>query len=151
MKPWVHAGNFIWNIDCSVGQHAQNSLAADVMYAQWYYSLAARNPNPNIDQNRRRIYQAVRVTGTCSGRPDDPLVAAILAQQEVLQHVPIDGKLSVAKGDGKIDGSHAFFVFRLGARFAEMFNQVWPRLDLIPECPSPVREAALAALPSIKR
>jgi hypothetical protein len=152
VKPYLHpAGhgivNFQWNIDCSVGKNADNTLITDVSYIQWYYKLAAQNPKTPPD--RRAIYQNVEVTGHCSGTGDDPLSAAIWAHQEALQHPEIDGKISVAHGStGKI-GSSAFFVLRLGARLADMFPNVWPRLDLMPGCPASVAQASRQAVPQL--
>jgi len=150
MKPYLlPAGNsyhFQWNLDCSVGKGGANSLACDVSYIQWYYTLAAVHPLTPPD--RRAIYQKVRVSGTCRGTDDDPLVAAIFAHQRALSHPQVDGRISVAQGSGKV-GESAFFVFRLGARFANMFPLVWPRLDLIPTCPSTVAQAVRDAIPSV--
>lgn len=150
MKPYLHragsTAHFQWNLDCSVGMGGQNSLATDVMYIQWYYTLAAAHPM--TPQNRKDVYSKVAVTGTCSGRGDDPLVKAILAHQQALTHPVIDGRISVATGDGKV-GANAFFILRLGARLSDMFPQAWPRLDLIPRCPPAVAQAVREAVPRV--
>ena len=140
--------HYQWNIDCSVGLAAQNNLPCDVSYIQWYYTLAA--VNVLTPQDRRAIYSKVAITGACSGRADDPLVAAITAHQTALKHSTIDGKISVAKGTGKL-GTDAYFVLRLGARLADMFPQAWPRLDLIPHCPPSVAETVLKCVPRIRK
>ena len=150
MRPYVHSAgstvHFQWNLDVSVGRRGTNSLRSDVSYIQWYYVLAAIHPLTPPD--RRAIYRAVEITGSCDGSENDPLVASIFAQQRALSHPQVDGKISVASGDGKV-GSSAFFVLRLGARFAEMFPQQWPRLDQIPRCPDSVKAAMRAAVPNI--
>lgn len=149
MKAYLHPDgdhfDFLWNVDCSVGRGGQNTLLADVSYIQWYYTLAAENPQTPPD--RRAIYGNVSITGKCNGTDSDPLVQAILTHQRALSHPQIDGKISVATGSGKI-GSSAFFVLRLGARFAKMFPREWPRLDLIRRCPPDVARASLAAIPN---
>lgn len=152
MKPYLHsAGNishFQWNIGCSVGKGGTNTLVADVSYIQWYYTLAAEHPL--TPEDRKVIYRQVQVTGFCRGTADDPLVAAIFAHQQALNHPEIDGKISVAHGSGKI-GASAFFVFRLGARLANMYPDVWPRLDLIQRCPATVAQAVREAIPRVSR
>jgi hypothetical protein len=150
MRPYLHAAgagvHFQWNLDTSVGKGGQNSSLADVSYIQWYYTLAARfHLTP---EDRKAIYRKVQVTGNCRGTDDDPLVAAIIAQQRSLNHPQVDGRVSVAQGSGKI-GESAFFVFRLGARLASMHPHAWPRLDLIPECPPAVAAAVRACIPTI--
>jgi hypothetical protein len=149
MKPYLHpAGklfHFQWNLDCSVGKGAANSLACDVSYIQWYYTLAATNPL--TPEDRKAIYRKVAVTGTCRGVDADPLVAAIMTHQRALGHPQVDGRISVAHGSGKI-GSSAFFILRLGARLANMYPKVWPRLDLIPGCPALVAQAVRESIPS---
>jgi hypothetical protein len=138
--------HFQWNVDCSVGRGGLNNLIADVSYIQWYYSLAAENPLTPAD--RQEVYKKVVVNGHCNGTDDDPLVAAITVHQRALDHFQIDGKISVATGSGKV-GATAFFVLRLGARFANMFPQQWPRLDLIRRCPASVAQAVKAAIPHV--
>lgn len=153
MKAYVyHVGNtfvFQWNLDCCVGYHGANSVPSDVSYIQWYYTLAAEFPL--TPEDRRAIYRQVRVTGFCRGTDDDPLVAAIFAQQRAFSapaHPVIDGQISVAQGSGKI-GAAAFHILRLDARLASMYPNAWPRLDMIPKCPALVAQAVREAIPSI--
>lgn len=150
VKPYLHpageAIHFQWNLDRSVGKGGANNWAADVMYIQWYYTLAAQHAL--TPQDRKIIYRQVRVNGICRGTDDDPLVAAIHAHQQALNHPQIDGRISVAQGNGKI-GASAYFVLRLGARLANMYPNQWPRLDLIPNCPILVAQAVRQAIPSV--
>lgn len=150
MKPYLHQGgsftHYQWNVSSSVGKGGQNNQPADVSYVQWYYTLAAAHQLTPPD--RKAVYQKVSISGTCRGTADDPLVAAITAHQTALKHPVIDGRISVATGDGRV-GEMAFFVLRLGARLADMYPQFWPRLDLIPNCPPAVAQAVRAAVPKV--
>jgi hypothetical protein len=140
--------HFQWNLDSSVGKGGQNSSPCDISYIQWYYTLAGRNSLTPPD--RQAIYQKVRVTGSCTGRDDDPLVAAIIAHQKALGHPQVDGRVSVAKGGGKFH-MNAYFVLRLGARLADMYPNAWPRLDQIPGCPALVAQAVRQAIPRVRQ
>jgi hypothetical protein len=148
MKPYLHhRGNishFHWNLDVSVGKHAENSSPCDVSYIQWYYTLAAAHPL--TPEDRKAIYKKVSVTGFCLGTDGDPLVAAIYAHQQALSHPRVDGKISVAHGTGMV-GTNAFFILRLNSRFAHMHQNIWPRVDLIPGCPLLVAQAVRTAIP----
>jgi hypothetical protein len=144
MKPYVYGPKFMWNLDCSVGKGGANSIPSDVSFIQWYYATAA-NYHLTEPQNKE-AYRKVRITGTCNGTDSDPLVAAIIAQQRGMNHPQIDGRVSVVTGTGKI-GVNAFFLLRLEARFAIMFPNAWPRLDLIPNCPASVAEVSRSAIP----
>jgi len=136
----------MWNLTASVGKGGANSNPADVSFIQWYYTLAA---NFHLtDQANKDVYRNVRVTGMCTGSDSDPLVAAIIKQQRSMNHPTVDGKVSVVTGSGHL-GDRAFFLLRLEARFAVMFPNVWPRLDLIPGCPNMVRAVAVAAVPQL--
>lgn len=135
-----------WNLDASVGRGGQNSNRTDVSFVQWYYTLAAESAL--TPQDRREIYRAVKVTGSCRGTDDDPLVRAILAHQRALNHPVVDGRVSVARPGVKV-GENAFFILRLCARYAHMFPQQYPRLDLVNGCPSLVAEAIRASVPVI--
>jgi hypothetical protein len=151
MKPFLHyfggpRAQFHWNIECSVGKGGQNSLACEVSYIQWYYTVAAKHPNTPLQ--RKAVYSKVAINGICHGTNDDPLVQAILIHQTALGHPTIDGKISVATGDGKV-GPKAFFILRLGARLSDMYPNVWPRLDLIPNCPALVAEQVRACIPRV--
>jgi hypothetical protein len=151
MKPYIHNNQFLlWNLEASVGKAGANSVNSDVSYLQWYYTLAATFPETPPD--RKEIYKRVSITGACSGRDDDPLVQAILAQQRALNHPVIDGKASVLPGmagDARIGDHKALFIIRLGARLASQFPGQWPRLDLMPRCPGTVAQAVLKAIPKI--
>lgn len=152
MKPYIHSragriADLHWNVDYAVGKHGQNiDASGDVSYVQWYYTIAANHPR--TPEERKAVYRNVRVNGFCRGTDDDPLVAAITIHQRHLQHPTIDGKISVARGSGMLE-ANAFFILRLGARFADMYPDVWPRVDLIPNCPGPVRSAIKSAIPHI--
>jgi hypothetical protein len=136
----------MWNLDCSVGKGGANSVGSDVSFIQWYYTLAS---NFHLtDAENKAVYRKVKITGTCSGTDSDPLVAAIIIQQRSMGHPNIDGKVSVVTGPGKL-GDKAFFLLRLEARFAIMYPNAWPRLDLIPNCPSSVIQASRAAIPNM--
>jgi hypothetical protein len=146
MKPFVYGPKFMWNLDCSVGKAGANSIPCDVSFIQWYYALAS--DFHLTDPERKEIYRKVRITGACSGRDDDPLVQAIIAQQRIMNHPQVDGKVSVVSGSGKM-GEIAFFLLRLEARMAIMYPKVWPRLDLIPKCPASVAECSRGAVPEM--
>ena len=90
----------------------------------------------------------MQITGTCTGFADDPLVKSITIHQTALQHPIIDGRISVATGDGRV-GPNAFFILRLSARLSDMFPQAWPRLDLIPTCPALVAAAVKDCIPRV--
>lgn len=147
MKPYIYGPKFMWNLDCSVGKNAANNIPADVSFLQWYYTLSANFHLTNPDD--KTIYRRVSISGRCDGTDRDPLVAAITAQQRAMHHSTIDGKASVVTGTGKV-GDKAFFVIRLQARFAVMYPNLWPRLDLIPGCPGPVADIARYAIPNLQ-
>lgn len=146
MKPYIYGPKFMWNLDSSVGKGGSNSDPSDVSFIQWYYVLAA--DFHLTDPDRKIIYRKVQTTGICSGSDADPLVQAILAHQRNLNHPTIDGKVSLVQGAGKV-GAVAYFLLRLEARFAVMYPDKWPRLDLIPKCPAQVAEVSRYAIPSM--
>jgi hypothetical protein len=147
MKPYIYGPKFMWNLDTSVGKLGANSNACDVSFIQWYYVLAS---NFHLtDADRKAIYRNVKITGSCNGKDDDPLVQAIIAQQQATRHPQVDGKVSVVHGSGKVGSDVAFFLLRIEARLAVMYPKEWPRLDLIPNCPSSVAEVSRFAVPTM--
>ena len=146
MQPYVYGPKFMWNLDCSVGKHGANNIPCDVSFIQWYYTLASAF-HLTTSENKE-IYRNVKITGICNGMDSDPLVAAIVAQQRGMNNPNVDGKVSVVTGSGML-GDKAFFLLRLEARFAVMYPNAWPRLDLIPGCPSVVMQVSRGAVPSM--
>ncbi|MEO8347191.1 MAG: hypothetical protein ABI607_16010 [Betaproteobacteria bacterium] len=146
MQAYLYGPKFMWNLQCSVGKGGVNSVSSDVSFIQWYYTHAAYFHL--TEPTNKAIYRDVRITGACNGTDNDPLVAAILAQQRSMNHPSIDGRVSVVTGSGKV-GANAFFLLRLEARFAVMFPNAWPRLDLIPNCPGSVMQASRDAVPNM--
>ena len=146
MKPYIYGPKFMWNLDSSVGKGGSNNDPCDVSFIQWYYVLAA--DFHLTDEDRKILYRKVQTTGICNGMDADPLVQAIVAQQRNLNHPQADGKVSVVQGTGKV-GESAYFLLRLEARFAVMYPDQWPRLDLIPRCPPKVAEVSRYAIPTM--
>lgn len=149
MKPVIYTVGpynfFMWNLDASVGKSASNSSHEDILYIQYCYYLGKKDPR--ISPERLAIYSKVKLTGVCDGTAADPLVQAITVHQHDMGHPVVDGKVSVAKGTGKVAQDAAFFVYRLGARLATMYQKVWPRLDLMPECPAPLAACVRSVTP----
>lgn len=147
MQPFVYGPKFMWNLECSVGKGGANSVGSDVSFIQWYYTHAAGFHM--TEPGNKEIYRKVKITGTCNGTDNDPLVAAIFAQQRSMNHPFVDGKVSVVTGPGKVGASTAFFLLRLEARFAIMFPNAWPRLDLIPNCPASIQQTSRGTVPTL--
>jgi hypothetical protein len=100
--------HFQWNLDYSVGNRGANSWPADVSYIQWYYTLAEQHPL--TPEDRKAIYRQVQVNRICRGTDDDPLVAAMFAHQKALGHPQIDGRISAALLDGKLERNRLWVV-----------------------------------------
>lgn len=150
MRPIVANNWFLWNIDQSVGKNASNGNSADISLVQWYFVQLATRP-AGVNPAHLSIYRAVRVTGSCSGRDDDPLVVAILTWQNSEHadraHSTVDGHVSVAQGTGFYAAAAPFMILMLSDELAHWFPNVYPRLDLIPGCPSAIANAVRAAIP----
>jgi hypothetical protein len=69
--------------------------------------------------------------------------------QQALSHPDVDGRIGVARGEGKV-GDKTFFALRLGARLADMFPDAWPRLDKIEHCLDTVAAPPRKAIPAIR-
>ena len=152
MKPYIHSGGnvslILWNIDASVGKGGANNSPCDISYLPWYYTLSSHFHLTGEDE--KVIYRKVQITGHCQGTENDPLAAAIIAQQKALGHPHIDGRINAAHGTGLI-GAKAFHILRLGARLAVMYPNLWPRLDLMPRGPAGVAQAVRDTIPNMAK
>jgi hypothetical protein len=146
MIPVIYADNWMWNLSQPVGKGSMNTSKEDVFYIQWYYKMAAEHALTAPD--RKAVYKNVVVNGVCTGQDSDPLVQSIKAHQKFLNHPVVDGRVSVATGTGKLQDK-AFFVYRIGARIANMHPEQWPRLDKITGRPDPVAAAVKRTIPKI--
>lgn len=150
MHPMILGNKFYWNIDQSVGRNASNSDSVDISLVQWSFVLATSHDH-GIPADGLQLYRAVQVTGFCNGRDDDPLVRAILAMQKNVhaRHPAstIDGHISVAYGDGRYAPGTAFLILDICYAFAHWFPNAYPRLDLVPGCPSAIIRSVRGAIP----
>lgn len=95
------------------------------------------------------IFGKIVVNGLCSGRRDDPTVIAIRSAQEELNKTrgagtTIDGRVSPARGYSF--GATLFTIVHFNNIFKEKVKSIWPRLDLMPECPARLGAAVLEAV-----
>jgi hypothetical protein len=135
-----------WNLECTVGKGGQNTLPCEVSNMHGYCTLAAQHAL--TPQDLKAVYSKVAVTGRCTGTDSDRLLEAFPVHQKAPTHRVIDGKFSIATGDGKV-GANAFFILRLNARLSDMHPNVRPRLDLIPGYPGVVADAVRACVPRV--
>jgi len=150
MRPIILSDRFFWNLHQSVGKNASNSNPTDVGFVQWSFVQATTHPG-GMDPADLHVYGAVRVTGACSGRDDDPLVAAILAlQRNARRRKPamlVDGHVSVAHDSITYAPHAAFLILDLCTAFAGWYPNAYPRLDLMPGCPADVAAAVRNTIP----
>ena len=125
---------FFWNVDAAVGLHGANNFD-DVMFVQWcFYKLSKWD---RIPADLRKVLAQTPVSGSCTGRDNDPLVTSIKAfQASELMTGMVDGRVSPAKGGGyyKYYGDkQAFLILRLNGVLRVLHPQQYPRIDLMPE------------------
>ena len=150
MRPIILNNWFFWNLDQSVGKSASNGDPTDVSLAQWFYTQLAAHP-AGVPPDHMPIYRAVQVSGGCTGRDDDPLVAAILTTQKVSNAgkptYTVDGHISVVHGGVFYAPTTPFLILQMSTTLAGWHPNVYPRLDLIPGCPPNVANAVRKAIP----
>lgn len=124
---------FFWNIDGPVGLNGTNKLD-DVLFVQWcFYKLGKYERMP---ADLRAVCSKTPVSGNCTGREGDPLIASIKALQRFDVGAKVDGRVSPAihgpiykyHGEG-----HQLVIILLNAVLRNMYPQQYPRIDLMPE------------------
>jgi hypothetical protein len=123
---------FYWNVDAVVGLNGVNAFD-DVMFVQWcFYKMGNW---PKLDPASRAVYQKTPVSGECSGRDDDALVASIRALQRVSHGAVVDGRVDPATTGTYAyhGGQHAYVIFYLNAALRLLHPEQYPRIDLMPE------------------
>jgi hypothetical protein len=140
MKFWTSKNGewFFWNVSADVGLNSRNDIE-DVGLVQFAFKSALLLPDTGFSFGLQAQIRKLVVTQPCSGRMDDPLVAVIFAFQKEMKmpQVP-DGKISTIKEGVYVDGSgqHTANLIMLGGFMESAYQEVFPRIDLIPGCPS---------------
>lgn len=131
--------SFAYNLNANVGVGMANNLS-DVQFCQ--LGLIFRSAMPVTDPAMKAALMAVQFGPPCTGKPDDPLCAAILAWQRFIQSrggPPPDGHISRFSGDsvyyGPHDTAHLHLLAALNVYCEDGMGDRWPRLDLIDGCP----------------
>ena len=105
---------FFWNVDGAVGRNGANQWA-DVLFVTWCLYKFARLPQTPPDLKAE--LDKVGLTAECDGSESHRVVAGITAVQKKFHHLPIDGRVSPAKGVTYVDhyNERAYLIFRLNA------------------------------------
>jgi hypothetical protein len=140
MKLWISKDceRFYLNVSADVGLNSRND-SDDVGLVQLAFKSALLLPNAGISVELQAQIRKLVVTQPCSGRKDDPLVSVIFTFQKEMEmpQVP-DGKISTIKEGTYVDGGgrHISNLMMMGNFMRRAHQDVYPRIDLIPSCPS---------------
>ena len=136
---------FAFNLDANVGVGCPNRIA-DVQFCQ--LGFAMRSLAPNIAPDLRALFRSVPFGPVCSGRPDDPLCAAIIAWQSDRAGYNIGGTQDrhiskFANNTFRYEAGNerlAYLLLPLNASIQQGLADRWPRVDLIDGCPSALKD-----------
>jgi hypothetical protein len=134
-----------YNLHANVGVGSPNRLA-DVQFCQLGFVL--RSADPKVDPALRVLFRKVPFGPNCSGRPDDPLCAAILAWQNDRAGKNVgatqDGHISKFAGDTfrYVAGneSRLYLLELINVAIQDGLGDRWPRVDLMDGCPDALQD-----------
>ncbi|GGC17779.1 hypothetical protein GCM10011371_01610 [Novosphingobium marinum] len=117
----------IFNVGKAVGQGGVND-AEDVALASYLMRLSAKAAK---SPEARKVCAATKVTSTCT--PE--FVASIKALQNSLKLSP-DGRISRSSQSGQY-GNGVYLIASFNKLVRDGYPDLWPRIDRIPDVPSP--------------
>ena len=134
-----------FNLHANVGVGCPNRVP-DVQFCQ--LGFAMRSLAQNIAPDLRALYRNVPFGPVCSGRPDDPLCAAIIAWQSDRAGKNLggtqDGHISkFANNTFKYvagNESRLYLLEVINFSIQDGLADRWPRLDLVDGCPSALKD-----------
>ncbi len=145
MKCWIDSekNRFAWNVSANVGLNSPNNLI-DVSLVQ--FGLKARVLPDVIGQlgDSQEFQELIKkmVLGTpCTGQKNDPLVQLIECwqrQHSMAASSTKDGKVSVLT-DATYGANNVRLLKRLNNVLRNAYPSLFPRLDLMPNCPANVK------------
>jgi hypothetical protein len=123
-----------WNVSAAVGPGQPNKMD-DVELVRLSYFLA--KDNPKFTSGDFAVMKPILQKVTTTGAFDNALAEAIRTHER-LRGGAQDGKVSVAKANdfnrGRYDREHSWLVFPLNNNLIDMAGNLYPRLDLHPQC-----------------
>jgi hypothetical protein len=135
---------FLWNIDGPVGLNGAN-IFDDVLFVQWcFYKLGQYGRMP---ADLRAICAQTPVNGSCTGREGDALIASIKALQRFDAGAIVDGRVSPLAKDAIYNHRgerHQLVIVLLNGILRNMYPQLYPRIDLMPEFVWRIKDKATA-------
>lgn len=127
-----------FNISKAVGIGCPNDQI-DVELVQLGYYCAALNPANPAPESAKSIWRQIKPGERYTGLPSDALTKAIDAD-EIRRGVKPDGHVSRMHGGLRYAagtrGTEPFLLVGLCNNIADVLQQVYPRIDLDPRCPS---------------
>jgi hypothetical protein len=143
---FIAAKKFFWNVDGKVGPASPNKIE-DVQLVQLGYLCASVGQNTGIPAELKAVFGRVVPGAGYSGKSDDPLTVAIKAHQKFRGGTQ-DGVISVMhNASGIYDGVHSWMIASLNNNIKDVLGTNWPHLGRHPQCPAPLKAAALAVFP----
>ncbi len=126
---------FFWNTSADVGLNCPNR-PEDAQLVHFGLVCMAKLPAAMLSVELTKMISNLVIGAPCSGKPDDPLVMAIIAYQNEKPGLR-DKKVSVLQtGVYTLKGVviNALLV-RLNSAMIYRYRDIYPRIDKAPDCP----------------
>ena len=128
-----------FNVDGVVGAAPAANNREDVLLVQFILKSVGEKPQEKMTPEEIAVFKAVNVTGVC----DAPTINAIkLVQRKkhsVNPSIVVDGRVSPARGGTYSYGGGVWTIAIINDLMQDKNTEVWPRIDLMPNCPPEVR------------
>lgn len=140
---------FFFNLDANVGPDSPNR-PDDVQLVQMGFQAMARNPlfrpkDPKDEQILRRALGDPDITpGRHYGGGRNEVLSLVINLYQAFRGDGSvrDGHVSVIRGTtGSYDNVHSYLLIPMNNSLMDVNRRSFPRLDLLPECPTQLRSA----------
>ena len=137
-RPTNSALPMFFNVNSSVGNNGTNSNRADILLVQFLTRKISVIAAANLSPDQRARMGRVTVDGVSGPITIDGIRAF---QERMRQRHPgtvVDGRASSAQ-DGHVYGNGVWTIVSLNNSLRKRIPSVWPRLQDLPDCPSPLK------------
>lgn len=127
-----------FNVDNVVGAMPATNLREDVLFVQFAFVVIASSPSPIASPEFKAAVAAVKMTGVADAVTINAITAAQKESNRLGSSNVVDGRVSPAKG-GYSYGGTLWTIVHLNESVQGRHIEIWPRIDLIPGCPSELK------------
>lgn len=129
-----------YNVDDVVGAAPAMNRREDVLLVQFIFKALGDKPSDNMTGEEIAKVKAVTVNGICDAATIEAIRMVQKKKKGGNPATVVDGRVSPARSGYTYSGNAAWTIAVLNNLLQDRNTDVWPRIDLIKDCPQELKE-----------